>query len=68
MIAPATGAHVPTILRNAAPAMLDPFVMEALVTLPGSPRASPGELADRPRHKVVRRMLTEAADSKARRR
>ena len=52
-------------LRNAAPAMLDPFLTEAVVTLPGSPRGSPGELADRPRHKVMRRMLAEAADSKA---
>jgi hypothetical protein len=46
-------------------AMLDPFVTEAVVTLPGSPRGSPGELADRPRHRVLRRMLAEAADSKA---
>ena len=41
--------------------MLDPFLTEAVVTLPGSPRGSPGEFADRPRYKVMWRMLAEAA-------
>jgi hypothetical protein len=45
--------------------MLDPFLTEAVVTLRGSPRGSPGELADRPRHKVMRRVLAEAAYGKA---